>query len=120
MCLENAIFLPNFPIDRMSLVELQKASAIPDRWIALSTSQKRDAINNLPSRGRKLMFAAGTCIEGVDLITGGRYLVVYLKGKVAVSDSIVSPNSQCSFPQTFLADVGIRISVFVRLLMTWA
>ena len=113
MCRENAIFLPNFPIDRMSLVELQKASAIPYRWIALSTSQKRDSINNFPSRGRRLEFGDGACIKGVDLITGGQYLVVYFTGMVAVcnfgnalSDSITSPDWQCTFSPTVSADVG--------------
>ena len=107
MCLENAIFLPNFPIDRMSLVELQKASTIPYRWIALSTSQKRDGINNHPSRSRMLAFGAGACIKGVDLITGGQYLVVYLTGMVAVCNfgNALSDNHVAKWAMFFLSDL---------------
>ena len=115
MCLENAIFLPDFPIDRMSLAELQRASSIPHRWIALSTSQKRDSNGNLPSRSRSLTLPIGelTSIKGVDLIPGGQYLVVYLTGKVAVCDlgnvlcaTVLSPISESPPPRTFLADVA--------------
>ena len=58
----------------MSIVELERAATAPRRWIALSSSKKRNKDGVLPSRITQPLENLH-CSRQLYLVPGGRYLV---------------------------------------------
>ena len=76
VCLDNALFLPSFPIIDMSNLELERAAMGPRRWIGLCV---RGALENKePTCGGMLhtrQIRASVNLDHFFIVPGGRYIV---------------------------------------------
>lgn len=111
ICLANAVFLPTFPLDKMSLAELEHAAMAPYKWMALSSardgSASRTALNT-----HRMRFLSPLAAESLDsdemdtaeeddfevrslfLVPGGRYLVTFAWRWVCVWDIGFAPHPE--------------------------
>ena len=76
VCLENAIFLPSFPIPDMSDLELERAAMGPHRWIELCGTFRMQHSNDTSKilRPQKTRIIKDM-INELYIVPGGRYLV---------------------------------------------
>ena len=86
VCLDNALFLPSFPILDMSNLELERAAMAPRRWIEHCSASKKqhsdDSRGMLHPRTTRIINGAAS---SVFIVPGGRYLVIAGNG-IAVWD----------------------------------
>ena len=87
VCLENALFLPSFPISDMSNLELEKSAMAPRRWIELCGTFKQP--KSVSDPGAILRPRATRIIDGsfptevnyddteISIVPSGRYLLSY-------------------------------------------
>ena len=77
VCLDNALFLPSFPIPDMNDLELERAAMAPRRWIDLCTSRafrkqrSNDFTKMLHTRTRIIK----ETVNSLFIVPGGRYMV---------------------------------------------
>ena len=76
ICLDNALFLPSFPIPDMSDLELERAAMGPHRWIelcgAFQMKHSNDTSEMLCPRTTRII---RDMINELYIVPGGRYLV---------------------------------------------
>ena len=76
VCLDNALFLPSFPILDMSDLDLERAAMGPRRWIELcrpfQKQQSNDSSEMLHPRTIRIIKNAA---DSLFIVPGGRYLV---------------------------------------------
>ena len=88
LCLDNALFLPSFPISDMSNLELEKAAMGPRRWIEFCDAFENQHHNDPGAilRARSTRVINDSLPTGVDyyatntefyIVPGGRYVVSY-------------------------------------------
>ncbi|KAF8802291.1 hypothetical protein BYT27DRAFT_7173508 [Phlegmacium glaucopus] len=106
ICVENTLFEPSFPIASMSLLELERASMGPRRWIARSSSKERTLDGVLPHLAMRrlilptidgLFVGDPESLESVYLVPGGRYLFSFSKNWMGLWD-LGSPYSSGKEP----------------------
>jgi hypothetical protein len=76
VCLDNALFLPSFPIPDMSDLELERAAMAPRRWIELCGAFPEQHSNDemLHPRTTRVIDNKNK-INSLFIVPGGRYLV---------------------------------------------
>ena len=106
MCLHNSLFLPTFPINDMSDVELEQAALAPHRWISLcSTFAKQhphDCDAALRPSTKRIIRNPCWSKPDIFLVPGGRYLASYSLERICVWDLGYTSNAD---PQ-LLASLG--------------
>ena len=113
MCLDNALFLPSFPISDMSDLEIEKAAMGPRRWIDLCASFEKQHLKDsgatlCPRSTRSIrvddLLAAKIRFTNTDLfiVPGGRYLVSTSSDGISVLDLGYTSSSDCKL----IASVG--------------
>ena len=76
VCLDNALFLPSFPILDMSDLELERAAMAPHRWIELcGTFQKQNSNDFSEILRPRTSRVIRHMINSLFIVPGGRYLV---------------------------------------------
>ena len=79
MCLHNSLFLPTFPINDMSDVELEQAALAPHRWISLCSTfakqHRNDSDAVLRPSKKRIIRNPHSRQTDILLVPGGRYLV---------------------------------------------
>jgi hypothetical protein len=102
VCLDNGLFLPSFPIDDMSDLELEKAAMGPRRWIGLcgAFEKANDPAAILCPRATRIindLFPFEVDYETTNFIfvPGGRYLVGYSPDGISVLDLGYTSSSNC-------------------------
>ena len=107
VCLDNALFLPSFPISDMSDLELEKSAMAPRRWINLCGAFKRPKSRNhlgeiLRPRATRIIdgaFATELNYDSIEffIVPGGRYLLSYSPDIIFVLDLgyTSSPSAEC-------------------------
>ena len=76
VCVDNALFLPSFPIIDMSDLELERAAMGPRKWIDLCGAlQKEDSAFSEMSYPRKTRTIEDGGESHFFIVPGGRYLV---------------------------------------------
>ncbi|KAJ3507922.1 hypothetical protein NMY22_g16784 [Coprinellus aureogranulatus] len=81
ICIANEIFRPSFPVERMSILELEHAATAPSRFLNLVKRLDLDAAP-LPYSSRDLVFRKAPSLEGTHglrsfyLVPGGRFLLL--------------------------------------------
>jgi hypothetical protein len=84
VCLDNALFLPSFPVSDMSDLELEKSAMAPRRWIELCGAFEEHHIKNTGAILRPKATRIINDLENYDdnieyfIVPGGRYLLSYL------------------------------------------
>ena len=96
MCLHNSLFLPTFPINDMSDVELEQAALAPHRWISLCSTFAKQHANDSdavlrPSKKRIIRNPYWSETK-IFLVPGGRYLVSYSLHGLCIWDLGYSSN----------------------------
>ena len=96
VCLDNALFLPSFPISDMSDLELEKAAMGPRRWIELCGAFEKQVLNYPDAilRPRSTRIINDSLVTGVNyyedaqffMVPGGRYVVNYSLHHISVLD----------------------------------
>ena len=81
VCIDNAIFLPSFPIPDMSDLELERAAMAPRRWIELYGAFQKQHSNDFslselrPRTTRIIDLKDHAPFNSLFIVPGGRYLV---------------------------------------------
>ncbi|KAF8196100.1 hypothetical protein BJ912DRAFT_956313 [Pholiota molesta] len=126
ICLANAVFLPTFPLDEMSLAELEHAAIAPYKWLALASardgSASRTALNT-----HRMRFLSPLAAESLDsdemdtaeeddfevrslfLVPGGRYLVTFAWRWICVWDTGFSPHPENDYIHRPMAMVKVNL-----------
>jgi hypothetical protein len=106
VCLDNALFLPTFPISDMSDLELEKSAMAPTRWIdvcrAFEEHHNNDTGTILHPKAIRIIKDLEIYYRNTEIfiVPGGRYLLSYLRR----GDSI------------FLLDLGYNSSADCKLI----
>jgi hypothetical protein len=90
MCLRNSLFLPTFPINDMSDVELEQAALAPHRWISLCSTFAKQHPNDSdavlrPSK-KRIIRNPHSSKTRIFLVPGGRYLMSCSFDRICVWD----------------------------------
>ena len=110
VCLDNALFLPSYPIPDMSDLELEKAAMAPRRWIELCVAFEKQYLNDPGAQlcPRATRFINDLLTIEVDesteffIVPGGRYLLSYSPEGISVLDLGYTSNADCKL----IASVG--------------
>ena len=132
VCLDNALFLPSFPLSHMSDLELEKSAMAPPRWVELCGAFKQP--EDLNQHGGILRPRATRIIDGsfgteVDygainffLVPGGRYLLSYSCDVISVLDLGYTSSADCKLVASVRTEGGcnIRFAELKPPQMVWA
>ena len=104
VCLENALFLPSYPISDMSDLELENAAMGPRRWIELCGALKKQHLNDpiatlRPRTARNINNSYVTWDDyettQIFVVPGGRYLVGYSAETIFILDLGYTLSADC-------------------------
>ena len=104
VCLDNALFLPSFPISDMSDLELENAAMGPRRWIELCCAFEKQCLDDLdailcPRATRIINDLFATDVDLVYsnfiFVPGGRYLVSFSPDGISVLDLGYTSSADC-------------------------
>ena len=111
VCLDNALFLPSFPISDMSDLELEKAATGPRRWIELCGAFEKRHLNDpgailRPRTTRVINDSFATKIDynitEFFIVPGGRYAVSYSPDGIFILDLGYTSSADCKL----IASIG--------------
>ena len=104
VCIDNAIFLPSFPVSDMSDSEIEKAATGPLRWIELCGAFEKQHLNDpgviLRPRATRIIndsFATEVVHFTTDfyIVPGGRFLVRCSPEGISVLDLGYTSSADC-------------------------